>query len=142
MMAEGKQAWTKLFAYAEDELTKTIYQIQNNMLKQEECVNIYLSIWSKEQVDFFTNELNLHNITLDSMQKRHIIKEAITSFACMLASYTSQMVRQRLQINKNSKKRYEPPTQKQYSYEQRHSDTWMDYEKRIYQVQKKKEEKT
>ena len=64
MMAEGKQAWTKLFAYAEDELTKTIYQILNNMLQQEECANIYLSIWNKEQVKFLL--MNLHFTTLYS----------------------------------------------------------------------------
>ena len=138
MIAEGKQARNKLFAYTEDEVTKRIYQILENMLQQNESTNINLSIWSNKQVTSFSNELNEKNIKLDTIQNRIKIKEAITTYACMLASYTTQMVRQRLQINKNEKKRYGPPTRKQSLHEQRHSDTWTDYEKRIHQVQKKR----
>ncbi len=51
------------------------------------------------------------------------------------------MIRQRLQINNNSKKRYGPPTMKQALYEQRYSNTWIDYEKRLHQLHKKKKHK-
>jgi len=112
--------------------------ILEEMLQQEESTNIYLSTWNTKQVEYFIQQTIEKGITLDSKQNRIILSEAVTTYACLLATYTTQMVRQRLQINKNSKKRYGPPTCKQAMYEQRHGDTWADYEKRIYRFKKAK----
>jgi hypothetical protein len=138
LVIEGKHARDKLYAYAEDETTKAVYQILETMLTQQGCANIYISLWSTDQVINFTEELNKCNIHLDSKTKRALVAEAILTYSCLLASNTKQMVQQRLRINRNAKKRYGPATHKQYIFEQRHSDTWKDYEKRIRQTKPKK----
>ncbi len=88
---------------------------------------------------YFIQQTIERRIPLDSKQNRIILSEAITTHACLLAAYTTQMLRQRHQINNNAKKRYGPPTCKQARYEQRHSDTWTDYEKRIFRFKKVKD---
>ncbi len=138
MIAEGKQARDRLYAYADNPSQKKVYLILENMLLQPDCTNIYLSTWNTIQVESFMNELTKQDIKLQSKEERSKVTEAVITYGCLLAAYTTQMIRQRLQINNNSKKRYGPPTMKQALYEQRYSNTWIDYEKRLHQLHKKK----
>jgi hypothetical protein len=84
------------------------------------------------------NELTKQDIKLQSKEERSKVTEAVITYGCLLAAYTTQMIRQRLQINNNSKKRYGPPTMKQALHEQRYSNTWIDYEKILHQSHKKR----
>jgi len=133
---EGIQERRRLKEEADQHpLTLKVYSIIENMLSQSNPLYIYISLWSDIQYQFFINELQSQDANFQHIDNQQIIRIAISNYTRMLACTSQQMVSYRLRIDKLNKKRYGPPTKLQAKYEQRYSNTWINYEQHLNQRQ-------